>query len=120
MADAGNYRAGQNIEDHIARLENEGLSPQEAKLKGVEEYAIECAILKVFGSEVIQYATDEAVQIYGGMGFSAESAVEAFYKTHESQEYMKAPMKLTGFFGKNDPKKAMTGEIDMMTPQSSC
>ena len=46
VADAGNYRAGQNIEDHIDRLEKSGLSPQEAKLKGVEEYAIECAILK--------------------------------------------------------------------------
>jgi hypothetical protein len=80
VADAGNYRSGQDIEDHIARLEATGINPQEAKLKGVEEYAIECAILKVFGSEVVKYTCDEAVQVYGGMGFSAESEVEACYR----------------------------------------
>ena len=48
VADAGNYRCGQNIEDNIKRLESEGLALQDAKLQGVEEYAIECAILKVF------------------------------------------------------------------------
>ena len=117
VADAGNYRAGQNIEDHIARLENEGLSPQEAKLKGVEEYAIECAILKVFGSEVIQYATDEAVQIYGGMGFSAESIVEAFYRDARISRIYEGTNEINRLLlVKMILKKAMTGEIDMMTP----
>ena len=117
VADAGNYRAGQNIEDHIARLENEGLSPQEAKLKGVEEYAIECAILKVFGSEVIQYATDEAVQIYGGMGFSAESTVEAFYRDARISRIYEGTNEINRLLlVKMILKKAMTGEIDMMTP----
>ena len=120
VADAGNYRAGQNIEDHIARLENKGLSPQEAKLKGVEEYAIECAILKVFGSEVIKYATDEALQIYGGMGFSAESTVEAFYRDARISRIYEGTNEINRLLlVKMILKKAMTGEIDMMTPAKS-
>lgn len=115
VADAGNYRAGQNIEDQIARLEHNGHSPQEAKLKGVEEYAIECAILKVFGSEVIQYTTDEAVQIYGGMGFSAESAVEAFYRDARISRIYEGTNEINRLLlVKMIFKKAMTGEINVM------
>jgi alkylation response protein AidB-like acyl-CoA dehydrogenase len=111
------YRYGQLIEDNIARLEAEGMSPQEAKLKGVEEYAIECALLKVYGSESNSEIIDEAVQIFGGMGYSAESAVESAYRdcritriyegTNEINRMLSIGMLL---------KKAMKGEMDLMTP----
>jgi alkylation response protein AidB-like acyl-CoA dehydrogenase len=65
------YRAGQNIDESIASLKASGMTDAESKLKGVEQFAIECAILKVHGSEVLDYVVDEGVQIYGGMGFSA-------------------------------------------------
>jgi len=117
VADAGNYRGGQNIEDHIARLETEGLSPQEAKLKGVEEYSIECAILKVFGSEVIEYAADEALQVYGGMGFSAESEVEACYRDARISRIYEGTNEINRLLlVKMIMKKAMTGEIDLLGP----
>jgi len=115
VSDAGNYRAGQNIEDHIARLEEQGLSPQESKLKGLEEYSVECAIIKVFGSELIQYATDEAVQIYGGMGFSAESPVEAFYRDARISRIYEGTNEINRLLlVKMIMKKAMTGELDVM------
>lgn len=111
------YRAGQDVEDHIIRLQGEGMSSAEAKLKGVEEYAIECAILKVFGSEVSSYVVDEGVQIYGGMGYSADAPMEAAYRdariariyegTNEINRMHSVGMLL---------KKAMKGELDIMTP----
>jgi len=117
VADAGNYRCGQNIEDNIKRLESEGLALQDAKLQGVEEYAIECAILKVFSSEVVQFTSDEAVQIYGGMGFSAESEVEACYRDARISRIYEGTNEINRLLiVKMVLKKAVTGEIDFFGP----
>ena len=78
--ESATYRAAKNIEDRIAMREAAGNTHQEAELKGVEEYAIECSILKVAVSEDVQNAADEGIQIFGGMGFSEETPMEAAWR----------------------------------------
>ncbi|GIR50722.1 MAG: hypothetical protein CM15mP59_4640 [Flavobacteriaceae bacterium] len=70
-----------------------GISHQEAELKGVEEYVIECSILKVAVSEHTQDCTDEGVQIFGGMGYSADMPMESPGAMLVFLEYMRVPMK---------------------------
>ncbi|MEC8853069.1 MAG: acyl-CoA dehydrogenase family protein, partial [Bacteroidota bacterium] len=115
--ESATYRAGAEIEKNIERLEREGVDHQEAHLKGIEEYAIECSIVKVLGSETIQFCSDEGIQIYGGMGYSADTPMEAAYRdariariyegTNEINRMLLVGMIL---------KKAMKGELDIMTP----
>ncbi|MCK5823927.1 MAG: acyl-CoA dehydrogenase family protein [Ichthyobacteriaceae bacterium] len=117
VSEAGTYRTGQDIEDKIAELETTGLTPQESKLKGVEEYAIESSIMKVYVSEALQDTADEAIQIYGGMGFSSDAPVESAWRdaritriyegTNEVNKMLIVGMLL---------RKAMKGDIDLMTP----
>src|SRR5690606_5074417 len=74
------YRAGQNIDDAYSALVEGGMDSSKARLKSLEEFAIECAIMKVHGSEVLDFVVDEGVQIYGGMGFSAEGPMDRAYR----------------------------------------
>jgi len=115
--ESGVYRAGQDIEDAIQRLHSEGLSAQESKLKGVEEYAVECAILKVHGSEMMDFVADEGLQIYGGMGFSADAPMEAAYRDARIARIYEGTNEINRMLSIGQLlKKAMKGQLDLMSP----
>ncbi len=115
--ESASYRAAKDIEDRIAIRREEGNSHQEAELKGVEEYAIECSILKVAASEDLQNCTDEGIQIFGGMGFSADAPMESAWRdaritriyegTNEINRMLCVGMLV---------KKAMKGHVDLLGP----
>jgi len=116
-AESAVYRTGQRIENCFNELKEADRDAVLAKMKAVEEFAIECAILKVHSTEMADYVADEAVQIHGGMGFSADGPVERAYRdsrinrifegTNEINRMVCIDMLL---------KKGLQGQLDLMTP----
>ncbi|MCL9805407.1 acyl-CoA dehydrogenase family protein [Flavobacterium amniphilum] len=117
IGESASYRAAKSIEDRITAREAEGSTHQEAELKGVEEFAIECSILKVAVSEDIQSCADEGIQIFGGMGFSEDTPMESAWRdariariyegTNEINRMLSVGMLV---------KKAMKGHVDLLGP----
>jgi len=109
------YRAASNVEKRIQYYRNEGLSHQEAELKGVEDFAIECSLIKVGVSEDIQNCADNGIQIFGGMGFSADAPMESAWRdarigriyegTNEINRMLSIGLLL---------KKGIKGELDLL------
>ena len=117
--ESASYRAAKDIEDRVNARVAEGNTHQEAELKGVEEFAIECSILKVAVSEDVQNCADEGIQIFGGMGFSEDTPMESAWRdariariyegTNEINRMLSVGMLI---------KKAMKGHVDLLGPAS--
>ncbi|MEO1484315.1 MAG: acyl-CoA dehydrogenase family protein [Bacteroidota bacterium] len=118
--EAACYRAAKNIEDRIAIREEEGNTHQEAELKGVEEYAIECSILKVAVSEHVQHTSDEGIQIFGGMGFSADTPMESAWRDARISRIYEGTNEINRMLAVGMlVKKAMKGHVDLLGPATA-
>ena len=108
------YRTSGNIDRTYDVMVKEGMDPIKAKPASVEEYAIECAMLKVYATEAMDYIVDEGVQIHGGMGFSAETMIETMYRDNRITRIYEGTNEINRMLAIDQiMRKALKGQIDL-------
>jgi alkylation response protein AidB-like acyl-CoA dehydrogenase len=117
VGESASYRAAKDIENRIHVRQEAGATFAEAELKGVEEFAIECSILKVAVSEDMQICADEGLQIYGGMGFSADAPMEAAWRDARISRIYEGTNEINRMLAVGMlVKKAMKGHVNLLEP----